>query len=138
MYTYNSSPSSFICLVQARYCVWGYESTQMSITRRTLLMSSIVMLPIWSLLSWRMMQGRKAHHAWIILGFGSPLLLYYAMVIRIAVQEDCLDENPYQLGLVILTVLQCIETSAYLVVVACLKDSLVQDDTDEQHQYQLI
>lgn len=81
------------------------------------------------------MKGRRAYHAWIILLFGSALLVFYAAVIWIALQDD---QNLYQLGLVILTALQCMETSAYLVVVACLKDSLVEDDTDAQYQYSLI
>eukprot|EP00438_Fugacium_kawagutii_P013076 Skav213377 [mRNA] locus=scaffold797:150678:151321:+ [translate_table: standard] len=117
------------------YFAWGYESTEISNTWRRILMSSIVLLPIWSIVSWRSMKGRRAYHAWIILVFGSALLVFYAAVIWIALQDD---QNLYQLGLVILTALQCMETSAYLVVVACLKDSLLEDDTDAQYQYSLI
>ena len=78
------------------------------------------------------MQGRRACYAWIILAFGSILLVFYAAVIWIALEDDH-DDHPYQLGLVILTALQCMETSAYLVVVACLRDSLEDDDSDVQY-----
>ena len=76
------------------------------------------------------MQGRRAYYAWIILAFGTIPLVFYAAVIWIALEDD---QNPYQLGLVILTGLQCMETSAYLVVVACLKESLEEDDSDVQY-----
>ena len=75
------------------------------------------------------MQGRRAYYAWIILAFGTILLVFYAAVIWVALEDD----HPYQLGLVILTALQCMETSAYLVVVACFKESLEEDDSDVQY-----
>lgn len=111
------------------YFAWGYESTDLSNTWRALLTSSILLLPIWSIVSWRSMQGRRAYYAWIILAFGTILLVFYAAVIWVALEDD----HPYQLGLVILTALQCMETSAYLVVVACLKESLEEDDSDVQY-----
>eukprot|EP00435_Cladocopium_sp_Y103_P060786 s1576_g22.t1 len=112
------------------YFAWGYESTDLSTTQRALLMFSILLLPIWSIVSWRSMQGRRAYYAWLILLFGAILLVFYAAVIWFALEDD---QNPYQLGLVILTALQCMETSAYLVVVACLKESLEEDDSDVQY-----
>ena len=110
--------------------MWGYESTEISKSRRGLLMCSIMLLPSWSIVSWKSMHGRRSYHAWIILVFGMTLLLFYAWVFWMAVEDD---QNPYQLGLVILTGLQWIETSAYLVIVACLKDSLTEDDSDAQY-----
>ena len=115
-----------------RYGLWGFEDTEISKTWRALLMSSMIVLPTWSCLSWWAMHGRRAYHAWIILSFGLALLPFYGLVIWIALQDG---GNPYQLGLVILTSLQCVETSGYLLVVACLKESLLQDDQD---QYTLI
>eukprot|EP00913_Durusdinium_trenchii_P032525 g30450.t1 len=101
------------------YGLWGFGDAALSKPCRMLLMSSLILLPTWSGMSWWAMHGRRACHAWIILGFGLALLPFYGIVLGIALEDG---SNPYQLALVILTSLQCIETAGYLLVVACLKD----------------
>ncbi|CAK9053450.1 Uncharacterized protein SCF082_LOCUS29100 [Durusdinium trenchii] len=117
------------------YGLWGFGDAALSKPCRMLLMSSLILLPTWSGMSWWAMHGRRACHAWIILGFGLALLPFYGIVLGIALEDG---SNPYQLALVILTSLQCIETAGYLLVVACLKECLVQDDREAQDQYQLL
>ena len=117
------------------YALWGYEGSNLPQLWRSVLMSSMAILPLWSLLSWRAMSARKAIFGWMILGFGVLLLPFYGLVIWMAVQDS---SNPYQLALIILTGLQCMETCGYLLVVACLKDSLVTDATEPEDQYHML
>ena len=112
------------------YAYWGYESTEVPKSSRILLACSAVVLPVWTLTSWFAMHGRSSSCGWMILGFGSILLLLYLSVFAIALQAS---GDPLQLAAIIVTGLQLVETSAYLTVVACLKEALVQDAGQDQY-----
>ena len=117
------------------YAWWAYQSTDMLQGYRMFLASSTLLLPVWTLTSWSAMRGHSSHHGWIILGFGGALLLFYLVVLFIAVHAS---GDPLQLPASIVTALQFVETFAYLTVVACLRDALVEDTSQDQDQYGLM
>ena len=89
---------------------------------------AIVLLPIWSISSWRSMNG-KSPKASILIKIGIFLLCYYIGAIIITAKY--LSASTFTLGLFIFTILMLIETSAYLIMVQCLSNTL-------QQQYQLM
>ena len=112
------------------YAWWAYQRNDMLQGSRRFLTFSALLLPVWTLTSWCAMRGQSSHDGWVILGFGGALLLYYVVVLFIAMHAS---GDPLQLPAIIVTALQFVETSAYLTVVACLKDALVEDTNQDQY-----
>ena len=112
------------------YGYWGITADDLGTPARALLISAALLLPAWTAVSWWAMKGRETRHGRIILGFGIMLLLLYAFVLVIAAQDP---GAPIHLAAIVFTSLQLVETFAYLVVVACLRDALVQDTSERQY-----
>ena len=89
---------------------------------------AIVILPIWSFCSWRSMNG-KSPKASLLLKCGIILLLYYIGIIIITAKY--LSLSTFTLCLFIFMILLLIETSAYLIMVKCLIETL-QQQYDQQ------
>lgn len=87
---------------------------------------AIILLPIWSISSWRSMNG-KSPKASVLIKIGIFLLCYYIGIIIITAKYS--SSSTFTLGLLIFTILMLIETSAYLIMVQCLIKTL-------QDQYQ--
>ena len=112
------------------YAYWGLCSSNMPQACRILLGLSAVALPVWTWTSWCAMHGRTSFHGKLILGFGSALLVLYIAIFQIALRDS---DNPLQLAAMIVTALQFVETLAYLLVVAWLRDALVEDTSQDQY-----
>eukprot|EP01084_Bolivina_argentea_P157238 274010_1 len=82
---------------------------------------AILCLPIWSFLSWRSMNGKYPKPS-ILIRFGIILLCYYVGISIIT--GKYLSQSTFTLCIFIFTVLQFIETSAYLIMVKLLIRSL--------------
>mmetsp|Transcript_30972 Transcript_30972/g.79605 ORF Transcript_30972/g.79605 Transcript_30972/m.79605 type:complete len:173 (+) Transcript_30972:70-588(+) len=131
------------------YGYWGANAPAGSLSeeKRALLVSAALLLPLWTCVSWWSMQGRTRCHGRVILGFGSALLVLYATILSFActaIMADDADSGFSSAGplvdgytiliaAIICTGLQLIETFAYLLVVCCLRDALVDDVSDRQY-----
>ena len=111
------------------YAYWGLFAPDLDAGLRVVLVLGALLLPTWSVISWRAMKGRTLFHARVILGFGVVNLVFYSAVLAIAATDLASNER---LIIFIFTLLQMVETSAYLLVVCCLRRALVDDDADEQ------
>lgn len=121
------------------YGCWGLRDSALARPARAVLIACALVLPAWSVTSWRMMNGRSASSAQVILAFGLLLIPLYVAVLLVCVaglrtSHASGDEgSPWLMVALIATALQLVETAAYLVVVACLRKALGADAV-ERHE----
>ena len=89
---------------------------------------AIILLPIWSFLSWRSMNAKWPPPS-ILVKCGLFLLCYYVGISIIT--GKYLSHSTFTLCLFIFTILQLIETSAYLFMVKLLTPSLERQHNEE-------
>ena len=89
---------------------------------------AIILLPIWSFLSWRSMNAKWPPPS-ILVKCGLVLLCYYVGIGIITGKH--LSHSTFTLCLFIFTILQLIETSAYLFMVKLLTPSLERQHNEE-------
>lgn len=118
------------------YGFWGITGTALSLPARTILLLCALVLPTWTATSWLAMGGRQPWHASFIISFGLALLPLYSAVLLICIgriSSDGTARSAWHMLALVATSLQLFETSAYLVVVACLRDKL-SGNVDERRQ----
>ena len=119
------------------YGYWAIVATeaQMALQERILLVVSACVLPVWGLVSWRMMKRKGSNASRVILWLGTFMQCIHIAVVVFAAQKLKYTAN---LVVFIFTLLHLVETSAYMLAVCFFRSSLEADATDEEDQLGLL
>jgi hypothetical protein len=111
------------------YAIWGITATDKAVWQRALLIFGGVMLPAWTIISWWAMKRKTVWHAHLIQFFGTLNIVLYIAVLFITASDL---HKTLNLLVFICTLLQTVETYAFLMVLTCLRKALVDDTGPQQ------